>query len=91
VAGQYRTQFGRLGGDDGVRARSVASAYRDQPDALAGDLPPDPEAGEILLQRGELTLGTGTILAVAHGRHPGAARTALAQPEGGSGGVDVAG
>ena len=71
LAGQHRPQLGRLGGDHGVRARSVAPADRDQPDAPTGDLPPDPEAGEILLQIGQLPLAAAMIFTVAHGMAPG--------------------
>jgi hypothetical protein len=49
----------------------VAPTDRDQPDALTGDLPPDPEAGEILLQLGQLLLAASMIFAVAHGTAPG--------------------
>jgi hypothetical protein len=49
----------------------VAPADRDQPDALTGDLPPDPEAGEILLQLGQLPLAAAMIFTVSHGTAPG--------------------
>jgi len=71
LPGQHRPQLGRLGGDHGVRARAVAPADRDQPDALTGDLPPDPEAGEIVLQLGQLPLAAVMIFAVAHGTASG--------------------